>query len=1234
MKSEKILKYMSLTILAVIILSIIPATTTLALSTGKHPIAQQVSMKTSRDAWGTVWKNMNFYVDVVSYSDASAGAENISIMVTVGSSSWIINATRVGLTPTYRANFTIDAEGILNWTSVNNVNTTLTELSEDDVIEFSYGAVTKSLTFKHTPATAEIRTTLPYHVYNVGTLDWSITAPDLNKDPYSEDSIEVNITVIDYTTGMTFPLVGVPFTETGVNTGEFEPVPTTTGLIKNAGPSRKNDTAVNQTAILENGNIIEGDEANLGPINVTFTNYTTYNVTTVKIEWINITGGIIYDYCNISDMNFSVLHVYTINNISNATAYTVSYEIPIPNTGATFSIEYNITIESNGTHYNVSIDALNLSTNILGEYILYAAGVPIDVNEDADVVISVPEYTGSSDVDTVTIAVSVFRYVGEVSGTATIKDGLTITVTDLAANYKTYAAEERTVDVYVPDTATSPNTSVTLTETDDDTGVFEGSLSIIDFLNDNLINGSYNKIKVSYVDTNNATRNATIGVTYYTASIIEVTPESIVFGKSIVEITIDDPDLNLDPDVRDSYSDTLQDGDPAVLDIVPPGYSFKLANISLYAVLSNGTEVLLTTNATSVPISLTETGADTGTFVVRFDLRRFNVTGIGTETVEKLKIVYMDLFTPDLEAKEVTAELPAAVPSITVDRSEIPLTRFGSGPVVHITLIDQEADTNSYTIDQASVGIYLEYANGTIVELEDSHTLTETDVNTGEFTGSYTIPLSYIKPALLYGKLLINYTTPESGTYLEKEVPFRVYPVKLEVNGTSSLTVKYGDVVEITVESNDFNLDASEAENWTVSDLGIEGLPDSFNNLEFEETGEDTGVFKATFTVDGTFADPATSVTISISDDTPTYATVDMTDWPPAESDEVTIYVKAFTGELTVDKTVCGPVGKVTLTVADPDQNSDLEAEDNVTITIQKWDGTFMDVTAFETDVDTGVFEYELDISDLGTPDEVIGNKIRVIYRDPVAADGKPLMSIVEISFISWDPEITTDKNYYNIGDKIKITITDSDANKNPDIIDPIRVRVTSTSDAVGATVTLSETGPDTGVFTGEVLLSDTIGPGRVYVKLGDVVTISYIDEFPADYGVTSEEKEFTYTVRVGIPVEKPIVPSTARFVDPMTGEEITPKVGRTVGIGITLSNTGIEKTAFTVLLVIRDATGAAVGIQWQTVTLPAGESGEAGFTFTPTATGDYTVEVYIIKSLADWTPLGEMLTTTMSVTE
>ena len=1238
MKPEKVVKYVSVFVLLAITLAILPPTIALpafALNTSNPPAEVSSAISTSRDSWGTVYKNMQFYVDVVSYTDAAANHENITITVTVGSVTKLVNASRIQYTPTYRANFTIDENGVLNYTSIYNVNITIATLQPGDEIEFSYGTLSKTLTYEHAPATATIRTSLPYPIYKVGTLDWVISAPDLNKNPYEADSINANITVKDYTTGHYFKIAGVPFVESDVNSGEFVPVSEIT-LITNG-------NTVNSTSNTPNGTVatlvnsvgqsnISGIYANVGRIFVNFSGTPTNNITTVTIEYINITGGPISN-CNISP-NMLVNYTYTITNITNKTPTKVEYEIPISNTSATFSVEYNITINASNIGYNASITKFNLSTNILDEYIFYAAGVPVDVNEDAEVWVSVPQYTGSTHTDTQTIPISVFRYIAQVSGTASLKDGLYINVKDNASNYKTYEAETVNAKVYIPDVNTTP-IPVTLYESDVNTGVFEGSLPLLSYV-PNEINGSYNLIKVSYTDTNNVVRNATIPVQYYKGEIVSTTPSSIIFGKSVVEIEVNDSDLNLDPYTRDSYQAYLHTNDPAVLNAWCCGTTL-LANISLYAELSNGTDALLTVRpgVTSVPVSLTETGPDTGVFVIRFDLSKFEVKGIGTETAQALKIVYLDMFTPDLKPEESVAEIPAAVPSITVDRTEIPLTTFGS-PVIHITVTDQEANANTYAEDTVKVGLYLEYANGTIRALTPNYTtLMETDVNTGVFEGSYSISTSNLQPALIGGKLLINYTTPDSHTYLQKEIPFKVYPVEIQVNGTSSVKAKYGDVVVITVKSNDFNLDASTAEEYNATELGITLSPGCAalpSSLTFKETGPNTGVFEATLPIDGSFAKPATTTTLSIEDKTPTYATFDMTSWPEPETVTASIYVESFTGNLTTDKNVSGPVGKITLTVTDPDQNKDLSSADSVTLTVQRWDGTYFSVTAYETDVSTGVFKYVLDVSQVGSPSAVIGHTIKVIYRDPVAADGNPRMSIVNISFISWDPNITTDKAYYNVGDKVNITITDPDANLDPNAPDNITVRVTSTSDPVGSAVTLLETGPNTGVFTGEVLLSNSIGPGRVYVKLGDVVTISYTDQYPADYGVTGEPKTFTYTVRVGVPVEKPIVASNMRFVDPWTGQEITPAVNKTVGIEVMLNNTGYMKYTFTALLIVRDSSGTAINIQWQTMTLPAGGTSEVGFTFTPTLSGNYTVNVYIIKSLSDWTPLGETLTSSMSV--
>ena len=94
----------------------------------------------------------------------------------------------------------------------------------------------------------------------------------------------------------------------------------------------------------------------------------------------------------------------------------------------------------------------------------------------------------------------------------------------------------------------------------------------------------------------------------------------------------------------------------------------------------------------------------------------------------------------------------------------------------------------------------------------------------------------------------------------------------------------------------------------------------------------------------------------------------------------------------------------------------------------------------------------------------------------------------------------------------------------------------------------------------------------------------------------------------------------------------MVPKVGSMVGISVELSNVGVVDQVFTAILVVTDPEGVVVKVDSVSIPLAAGKSGTVTFSYIPKLVGDYTVEVYIVKSLADWTPLGDMLTKVMSV--
>ena len=1252
MRSEKLLKSMSLTILTVITLSIIiPATTTLALSTSKYPIATIKVIKTSRDDFGRkVWYNQIFYVDV--WLDSKPG-DNITLSVTVHETTYAINASYIsGTAYQFRAWFNITKEGKLyyNSTAGTSVPTDwepagapVEELKEGDTIEIAYGTLTPAtLTFEHTPADLSIRSKAPYPLNLTVTNDWSIVAPDLNKNPLEKENFTAYIEIMDYTQGWEEPKkVLIPFKETDVNSGEF--APTSLSILND---TKKADYTTSTDTTLKV--LYEGSEE--------FTTYPIYNGSILNVTYeITILNSTSIDTKGTTNGNHTFdLEVNGTISLNAGTYSVVSYGFDVILINETFDnntvtsvtipvfdgetgydvgsiLTYiNITKTSSGTYY---MNVTNITISLYTDYIFRLGKVKGEAPGDyMTVKVIVPQFIGATtDPDKDTEVPEIFTAIGTIEvPIATLRE-FNITIIDPDENRDSLSKD--TVTIYLE----FPNGSVikdTLSETGKDTGVFSKEYTTYDWVEDGYLNNTHNKI-VIYATTyyysaatgvlaiGNVTKK--VSVPYTTAS-IEVTPTEVLIPATAspvetIVITIKDSDLNLLSTV-DAWKLTLESGQNlsnvelkhTVLTELP-----AFANLTIEAVYGD-TSVPL---RTSVPITITfvETGDDTGEFKASISLRNFDWNRIrnalGGKTPEKLVITYTDIFNADLKkGVNVTAEVTVAKATLTVDRDVIPLSKHGD-MVLHITVKDP-----------ASKGAGTVNLNVTAYNYEgkkvwsDPVNAAETGIETGEFEADYTITTNKVKPELIGGKLVIAYGD------IEKEVPFEVYGVEMYVNGSSSVTVKYGDVINVTIVDPDRNLDNSEVDEFTLE------------VLEFKETGPDTGVFVATYTVDFDFGEAGKPVKIEYKDSTPTYATPAMTEWPSPDTFAVTVNIQSFTGTLLVngeeEYLEVGPIGKLNITVVDWDMNKNPDDIDNVTIYIKLWNGTYLsEFTAEETGESTGVFTLSIDIKDeIGTPGEIIGKNIQVMYKDEKDAAGEVTTKIVTLKFISWDPEISTDKTAYNIGEKIKITVKDMDANTDPDRRESVTVRVYSTSDPIGTSIPLRETGKDTGVFIGEVLVSDTMMSGAVYAKLGDIVTIEYTDKYPADYGVTEESKTFSYTVRVGIPVEKPIVPSAARFVDPLTGAEITPKVGKTVGIGITLSNEGYLKQTFTAILVIRDAEGVAVGIQWQTVTLPAGESGEVGFTFTPTVAGDYTVEVYIIKSLADWTPLGEMLTTTMTVTE
>jgi hypothetical protein len=793
-------------------------------------------------------------------------------------------------------------------------------------------------------------------------------------------------------------------------------------------------------------------------------------------------------------------------------------------------------------------------------------------------------------------------------------DEVTVVVNSPDNNLKSWAKDKLTIYYAIYPEGVSPTyTSVDIDETDVNTGVFKKTIDL-DWTSELLGNASLGKAVMVRVNVSYAYEGKWV---VKELKVVPVPPTVSIdkteyFKTDTIKLVLRDPDLNDKKDVVEVYTSRTLSGGETVKDVILSKGGLNYLNISILK-LPEEIPVNVSSGET-LTLSLIERYEEPGVFDLKINLTKLNIT---EDTSYRIKIG------DNTSGKYVSVDFKVIKKEVKVelDKSVYPLPK-DKALTVRVRITDPDANVNPYAKDVISGGsvtcTLYNYTGGTETYPCIKYDLTETDVNTGVFEGKVTVgPIADTK--MINGRINITYKGKTA------EARFTVTSASLSVNVT---TVKYGDYIKVTVVDPDANLDSKTAEEVSVTVAGV--------TKSLKETATDSGVFEGVFLVaaDGdVYADPAKDIEIKYSDTTPGYTTPGGV-WETLELSK-TVKVASFTGSLSTDRTEYGPSATIKVTVTDWDANKNVKLYDRVDVSyvIEGIVGTYT-LTLEETDVSTGVFEGEIDLTAIPgvTAKDLVGKRISIVYRDPADATGKAATIPVVVKVISVDGVISFDKPYYNVGDVMKITVEDMDANLKPDVIDTVTIRVYSDTDPVGITVTASETGKNTGIFEIAVLVSETPGAGRVAAKPGDKIYVEYEDKFPADYAVTGKSKMIKESVPVGVPVVKPITPKKADFIDPKTGVSVIPKVGSMVGISVELSNVGVTDQVFTAILVVKDPAGVVVKVDSISIPLAAGKSGTVTFSYIPKLVGDYTVEVYVVKSLADWTPLGDMLTKVMSV--
>ena len=523
---------------------------------------------------------------------------------------------------------------------------------------------------------------------------------------------------------------------------------------------------------------------------------------------------------------------------------------------------------------------------------------------------------------------------------------------------------------------------------------------------------------------------------------------------------------------------------------------------------------------------LEETSSDSGMFEGTIEYKMLNqlsvddagtyddVVAVDDELVIILDDGYTGTSAPEVayDGDHVREDAPSYTGEVSFDSDT-----YRVADEVTVIVVDPDLNVDAdgidiYTVqanstEAADTLLHLEIADGCTIDDFENFSLRETTRSSSTFEGSFDVP----------GECNGLTTTGEdiSATYYDfrdssggttewgdsatigadtGSVSFdrTVYPVPA---ADSAVTVY------VSVDDSDFDESSTSVESIAVTEgdapvtvkvgsttifqLGTADKP-------LEETGVDTGVFEYTLEIttnnDNYELKQGSIITVTYNDPT------DASGNENSVSDSATFDLR--NAVLQSDKSTYVIGQDALLTLIEPDLNLDSDSQETLSLTIIKWDsdaegkadlsfGEFGAVPSNlrETDVNTGIFQVTITI-----PEEISGNtlergeEITLTYTDdgPSGADtvGETDRDVeLQIETSDFGATIELDQNVYTWTDKVFITAVASDYNFDSNVIDEIgpegdgeitiRVRGDDLSE-----YRLAETGPDTGVFTGEITLT------------------------------------------------------------------------------------------------------------------------------------------------------------------
>ena len=530
---------------------------------------------------------------------------------------------------------------------------------------------------------------------------------------------------------------------------------------------------------------------------------------------------------------------------------------------------------------------------------------------------------------------------------------------------------------------------------------------------------------------------------------------------------------------------------------------------------------------------LEETDSGSGVFEATVEYQMLNqrtvddetthqsVDAVGDELAMILNTDYTGSDAPEFtyDGDNASEDAPTNTGEVSVDAST-----YRVSDDVTITLTDADLNTDSgareiYRIANSSGTITPTIASiaigdlGCASEIGDV-SLRETASDSGIFEGSFEVPDacgvdSDGDPILTTGEsITVTYVDFRDETGGDSEWTDSA-TIGADTGSVSLDRTVYpvppGDKVTIAVAVDDSDVDTSSSSTQTIGtdrvELTVAGVIVDLGELK--ETEPDSGIFDASVTIGPSVTgkdanDPDEDKTVRIEQGD--IITVKYTDESDASGNENSVSDSATfdlrNAVLTSDKSVYVIGQDALLTLIEADLNLDSGTIDNVDLDRINWDSEAYDgsldavradlgpvpTNLRETGENTGIFQVVITISE-SIDDNALerGEEITLAYLDrgPSGADyvGDDERDVeLQIETSNFGATVELDQNVYTWTDKVFITVVASDYNFDSNIVDEIgtddKGEITIRTRAGEVQYRLAETGPDTGVFTGELVLT------------------------------------------------------------------------------------------------------------------------------------------------------------------